>query len=157
MTGHDRLRITVGDDDGLVLDVLPDAEEPDAQAWVQHLPVRALDRAEGRLRFEVLVDGWRFEVAVEHARMATLRERARRGADEQRPHPREVVRAQIPGRIVAVHVASGDRVEAGARLLSIEAMKMENEVRTARPGTIGAVAVSAGDRVELGDELVVVE
>ena len=103
------------------------------------------------------MDGWRFEVAVEPAQLARLGDRARRAADEARPHAREHVRAQIPGRIVAVRVAPGDTVAAGDALLSIEAMKMENEVRTTRPGTIASVTVAAGDRVELGDELVVVE
>jgi biotin carboxyl carrier protein len=56
-----------------------------------------------------------------------------------------------------VRVARGDTVAAGDALLSIEAMKMENEVRATRPGTIATVAVEPGDRVELGDELVVVE
>jgi biotin carboxyl carrier protein len=111
----------------------------------------------GGQRFEVVVDGWRFEVEVEPADQAELRDRARRAASEHQAHVRLEVRAQIPGRVVSVLVAEGDVVEAGQPLLSVEAMKMENEVRAPRPGTIGRVAVSAGERVELGDELVVIE
>jgi biotin carboxyl carrier protein len=114
------------------------------------------DRAEGRHRFEVVVEGWRFEVAAEPARLAELRGRARRAAAEHAVHPRMVVRAQIPGRIVAVHVSAGEAVEMGRPLLSIEAMKMENEVLATRAGTIERVGVAAGARVELGDELVVI-
>jgi len=43
-----------------------------------------------------------------------------------------VITAQIPGRVVRLWVAEGDTVEAGQRLLAIEAMKMENEVRAPR-------------------------
>ena len=53
--------------------------------------------------------------------------------------------------------ASGEAVEAGQRLLSIEAMKMENEVIAPRAGTIARIGVVAGQTVELGDELVVIE
>ena len=48
----------------------------------------------------------------------------------------DVVKAQIPGRVVRLWVEEGDTVEAGQRLLAIEAMKMENEVRAPRAGTV---------------------
>jgi biotin carboxyl carrier protein len=50
-------------------------------------------------------------------------------------------------------VSVGDEVALGDRLLSIEAMKMENEVRAPRSGTVEAIAVQAGQGVERGDEL----
>ena len=65
------------------------------------------------------------------------------------------VRAIIPGRVVSVAVAAGDAVAAGQRLLAVEAMKMENELRAPRDGTVERVAVAAGQTVELGDLLVV--
>jgi biotin carboxyl carrier protein len=67
-----------------------------------------------------------------------------------------VVRAQIPGRVVRLWVAEGDTVEAGQRLLAIEAMKMENEVRAPRAGTVESIRVAAGSSVELRDELLTV-
>ena len=159
MTDAARYRATVAGDPSLVVELATeDAAADDVRrTWVAALPATVTDRAEGRTRLEVVVDGWRFEVTVETAQLARLRDRARRAADETRPHAREHVRAQIPGRIVMVRVARGDTVAAGDALLSIEAMKMENEVRATRPGTIATVAVEPGDRVELGDELVVVE
>jgi len=105
--------------------------------------------------YEVIVDGWRFVLDVEDARLADLRARAsiRRGpaADDG---PTEV-RAIIPGRVVAVAVAEGDAVTAGARLLSVEAMKMENEVRAPRDGQVTRILVAPGTTVDLGDVLVV--
>ena len=131
--------------------------EPRRGEVVLALPPSPDDRGVGRSRYEAVVDGWRFEVVVEPAARAALRERARRAGEAQRPSSRQVVRAQIPGRVVTVFVSAGDRVEAGGRLVSVEAMKMENEVRAPRAGTIERVAVAGGARVELGDELVVIE
>ena len=113
--------------------------------------------ASGVRRFEVVVDGWRFEVDVESETRARLRERASSSrGDAARGGPVEL-RAIIPGRVVSVDVAEGDAVDAGGRLLVVEAMKMQNELRSPRGGTVGRVAVGPGQTVELGDLLVVVE
>ncbi len=53
-------------------------------------------------------------------------------------------------------VNPGDAVTAGDRLLAVEAMKMENEVRAPRDGIVDRVAVGPGETVELGDVLVVI-
>ena len=84
-------------------------------------------------------------------------ERAAAGAGRSGPTGRAVVKAQIPGRIVRLWVAPGETVEKGQRLLAIEAMKMENEIRAPRGGTVASVAAVIGRAVELGDELVVIE
>lgn len=60
------------------------------------------------------------------------------------------VRATLPGLVVAVAVAAGDEVGEGDRLLTIEAMKMQNEVRAPRAGRIAEVAVEAGRVVATG-------
>jgi biotin carboxyl carrier protein len=121
--------------------------------------VQPLERDPGRLdvpspRYEVVVGGWRFVLDVEDAHRARLRERARRAAAAHAPAVPQTVTAQIPGRVVSVSVAVGDHVTVGQRLLAVEAMKMENEVRSPRAGTVEQVHVTAGVRVELGDELV---
>jgi biotin carboxyl carrier protein len=106
-----------------------------------------------RQRFEVVLDGWRFEVSAEPARHAELRERSRRSAAERQPAARTVLRSQIPGRVTRLWVAQGDQVVAGQRLLAVEAMKMENELRAPRAGQVEAVHVEAGSRVERDDPL----
>jgi biotin carboxyl carrier protein len=111
----------------------------------------------GQLRtVEVVVGGWRFELEVEDARHADLRARATRtrGAATGAGGPLEI-HAMIPGRVVAVAVARGDIVAAGQTLLVVEAMKMQNELRTPRDGTIERVAVGVGETIDLGDLLVV--
>ncbi len=118
-------------------------------------PVRVDVRHGSRLR-EVVVDGWRFEVEVEHERRAALRERARRGAGVASHGGPVEVRAIIPGRVVAVSVGVGDSVEAGQQVLVVEAMKMQNELRAPREGSVQRVGVAVGDTIEVGDLLVVI-
>ncbi|KGE05155.1 sodium-extruding oxaloacetate decarboxylase subunit alpha [Pseudohaliea rubra] len=72
------------------------------------------------------------------------------GADSGEPLP-----APLAGNIVRVAVAAGDRVSAGDVLLTLEAMKMETEVRAPRDGTVASVAVGAGNAVAVGDTLLV--
>jgi biotin carboxyl carrier protein len=67
------------------------------------------------------------------------------------------VRAQIPGRVVEIRVAPGDVVAAGATLLVLEAMKMQNEIRAESPGVVTKVECSAGQTVETGAVLVRIE
>jgi len=105
---------------------------------------------------EVVVDGWRFVFTTEPESRAGLRERARRGADAAGHGGPTEMRAIIPGRVVGVSVATGDAVAAGQEILVIEAMKMQNELRSPRAGTVERLAVGAGARVELGDLLVVI-
>ena len=68
----------------------------------------------------------------------------------------EEIRALMPGRVVEVAVAAGDRVEAKSLLLVLEAMKMQNEIRASRGGLVTRVVVEAGRAVEGGALLAVV-
>lgn len=111
---------------------------------------------DGVERREVVVDGWRFEVEVEPARRAALRERARRGRGAAAAAGPLEIRAIIPGRVVAVSVAPGDEVTAGQQILVVEAMKMQNELRAPRDGTIDRVAAAPGSTVDVGDLLLVI-
>ncbi len=70
---------------------------------------------------------------------------------------RHEVRAPMPGRVQAVHVSEGNRVERGHGLLIVEAMKMQNELRSPCDGCVVEVRVKVGDSVSSGDALVVVE
>ncbi|NUT51299.1 MAG: ATP-grasp domain-containing protein, partial [Saccharothrix sp.] len=65
--------------------------------------------------------------------------------------------APMPGTVVRVAVEPGQRVEPGAELLVLEAMKMEHRVLAATGGTVAEVLVQAGRQVDAGDVLAVVE
>jgi biotin carboxyl carrier protein len=62
--------------------------------------------------------------------------------------------APMPGRVVSVNVRAGDAIAAGAPLLVVEAMKMQNELVAPRAGTVTRVLVAEGDAVERGATLV---
>jgi biotin carboxyl carrier protein len=66
------------------------------------------------------------------------------------------VRAPIPGRVVRLLVKKGDQVAAGGGLVVLEAMKMENEIRSPRAGSVSEVLCTEGAAVESGQPLVVV-
>jgi biotin carboxyl carrier protein len=68
-----------------------------------------------------------------------------------------VVTATLPGLVVGVRVAPGDDVIAGDPLLTIEAMKMQNEVRAPRSARVLEVHVAAGETVATGAALVRLE
>lgn len=76
-------------------------------------------------------------------------------AAQPRDKPRgETVRAPIAGKVVKVLVAPGDSIAAGAPIIVLEAMKMENELVSERGGTVSAVHKQAGQAVDTGDVLV---
>lgn len=76
--------------------------------------------------------------------------------DQGRPQATEPghVTTPMPGSVVKVHVAEGDKVEKGKPILVIEAMKMENEIDAPIDGTVVAVLVSVGDAVKPGEVLI---
>ena len=69
---------------------------------------------------------------------------------------RQQIVAPMPGKVVRLLVKSGDRVEAGQGLLVVEAMKMQNEIRSLKSGTVERVLAKEGQAVNAGDVLCVV-
>jgi biotin carboxyl carrier protein len=151
------LRITVEGPEALVVELAPEdvsLESSRSRTDILAVPSSDVDRAAGLRRYSVSHGGWVFAVTVASARVARLRERAVPGAAAQGSQGTQMIRAQIPGRVVRVWVAAGDQVEQGQRLLALEAMKMENEVRAPHAGTVESIEVAVGQAVELGAELV---
>jgi len=65
--------------------------------------------------------------------------------------------ARMPGKVIDLRVAVGDRVAAGQTLVVLEAMKMEHPMSAAEPGVVREVRVAVGDQVESGAVLLIVE
>jgi len=86
------------------------------------------------------------------ARMAAGGGGAARGADGT-----VAVQAPMPGKVVKALVAEGQEVSEGQGVMVVEAMKMENELRSPVDGTIKKVLVAEGKNVDAGEELVVIE
>ena len=62
--------------------------------------------------------------------------------------------APLPGTVISVAVAAGDRVDANQTLMVIEAMKMEHRITAPADAVVAAVRFAVGDRVDMGDLLV---
>lgn len=65
--------------------------------------------------------------------------------------------APMPGSIWSIPVAVGDKVAAGATVIVVEAMKMENEIKTSKAGTVKQILVQKSQEVAVGAPLVIVE
>ncbi len=63
--------------------------------------------------------------------------------------------APMPAKVLAIHVAVGDRVEKGHLMLIVEGMKMEHQIIAPKPGTVDAIHVKVGDQVANGELLIV--
>jgi biotin carboxyl carrier protein len=72
-------------------------------------------------------------------------------------HGEQKVVAPMPGRVLRVLVAAGDEVEARQPVVVVEAMKMENELRSPKTGRVKDVSVAPGASVEAGRVLLVIE
>lgn len=102
-------------------------------------------------RFETWQDGSRLVVEVLDPRRLSRRTHyAGLGGSSE-------IRVPMPGKVVAVHVAEGERVQSGQGLVVVEAMKMQNELRALREGVVVSVRVKAGDAVAAGATLAVIE
>ena len=121
--------------------------------------------------YSVLLDGRSFEVrmepgqgsqiAVVQGRRLTVEvddpRRPRRRAAGTFGEGRATVAAPMPGKVVRVLAAEGDTVEAGQGLLVVEAMKMQNEVKSPKAGRVVSFAAREGGAVAAGDVLAVIE
>jgi pyruvate carboxylase len=94
-------------------------------------------------------------------REVTVQDRALKAETKQRrkaePSKPGEVPAPIPGAVTSVVVAAGEEVEAGDRLLVMEAMKMQTTVYAPVSGRIGELLVQVGDTVETKDLLLTIE
>jgi biotin carboxyl carrier protein len=72
-------------------------------------------------------------------------------------HGEQPVTAPMPGRVVRVLVAAGDQVAVRQALVVVEAMKMENELRSPKSGRVSELNVAPGASVEAGRVLLVIE
>jgi pyruvate carboxylase subunit B len=109
------------------------------------------ERRQGRGKYTLWVDGYRFEAEALDERTRAIRDLSAGNAAPTGPAP---IIAPMPGLVVRVSVSVGDRVEAGQGIVVMEAMKMENELRATAPGTVKSVNATPGTAVEKGALLV---
>jgi biotin carboxyl carrier protein len=100
----------------------------------------------------IVVGNERFVATVRDPR--SLRSR-RRPADEGQGIKK--LTAPMPGKVVRILAPAGTDVEAGQPVLAIEAMKMQNELKSPKKGKVRKISVSEGDAVDAGQILAEVE
>ena len=67
------------------------------------------------------------------------------------------ITAPLPGKLIRIMAAEGQKVRKGDALLILEAMKMEHTITAPHPGTVGPVSFAEGDQVEEGTVLLAIE
>jgi biotin carboxyl carrier protein len=97
------------------------------------------------------VGSTRFAAEVRDPR--SLRGRAQAADDRG---PKRIV-APMPGKVVRLLVKEGDEVEPGAGVAVVEAMKMQNEIKSQKKGTVQKIMATEGAAVNAGDVLAIVE
>ncbi len=96
----------------------------------------------------------------EHSYAVTIVDpkRLRSGQDAHgHQHGMAEITAPMPGKVVRVQIEAGASVEKGSGIVVVEAMKMQNEMKSPRAGVVVSINVKPGDTVNAGDVLAVVE
>lgn len=135
----------------------PPAEEFDAELDVTVLDVTVLNSGGGGMRgtWQVSRRGHNWYVTGPLTGSATLRERSRFPDPDAEAVEGGLV-APMPGKVLMVDVAAGDRVTAGQVLVVMEAMKMEHQITAPANGEVSEVRAGVGDQVDNGELLVVI-
>ena len=113
---------------------------------------RVNQRAAAKGNFDVSIRGRSYAVTVVDPK------RLRSGQNSDRHHHGVAeILAPMPGKVVRVHIEAGATVEKGAGVVVVEAMKMQNEMKSPRDGVVVSINVKPGDTVNAGEVLAVVE
>jgi biotin carboxyl carrier protein len=100
----------------------------------------------------MVIGSARYAVEVQDPRSL----RTRRGVAGADVGPQKI-RAAMPGKIVRVLVAEGSEVKAGEGVIVMEAMKMQNEMKSPKDGKVQKILTAEGSTVNAGDTLAVIE
>lgn len=112
------------------------------------------DRERGKAAYSLWVGGYRFDVEALDERSKVIRELS--GDRDKVTGPAPII-APMPGLIVRVNVEVGDEVQSGQGVVVMEAMKMENELRSSSVGRVKAILAGPGTAVIKGAKLIELE
>jgi propionyl-CoA carboxylase alpha chain len=135
-------------------DVVVEGEPGSARLFGYEGGVADIEVGEARRRVRVLQDGdrWHTHDGTNELTLVELP----RFPDELVEAARGSHVAPMPGKVLSVHVAKGDRVREGDLLVIVEAMKMEHHITAAQTGVVSDTLVTAGQQVDGGAALVIV-
>jgi biotin carboxyl carrier protein len=116
---------------GRVYEIKREASVAETRLWVGHTPY-----------------------ASEWRDPRSLRGRKRSAAEDESP---QKLVAPMPGKVIRILLQEKAEIEPGQSVLVMEAMKMQNEIKSPRKGTIQKILVAEGAKVNAGDVLAIVE
>ena len=138
--------------DGRVYDLELREPEPGSYLFLRDAAVHECRVSKGHDGFAVNLHGRNYSVMVVDPK------RLRSGQDAHgHHHGLAEITAPMPGKVVRVQIEAGAAVEKGSGLVVVEAMKMQNEMKSPRAGVVVSINVKPGDTVNAGDVLAVVE
>jgi biotin carboxyl carrier protein len=160
--------------DGLEYDLAID-ELPNAGSFEINLSGKKITadlRQAGSASFSVIINNRSFDLdvirqgdefviasraGVTHLTLEDSRRRLMQSRGDREVSGKVQMRAMMPGRVLSVAVKVGDQVAAQQGVMVVEAMKMENELKSPKAGKVVEVKVTAGQTVEKGELLIVIE
>jgi biotin carboxyl carrier protein len=104
--------------------------------------------------YEVWLDHYVIQVVIEDFQSAMLNELHKRNVSANREH---TVKAPMPGLVLKIEVQEGDEIQEGAGLVILEAMKMENEIRSPIAGRVKSILVAPRSPVEKEQRMIIIE
>ncbi len=97
-------------------------------------------------KWEVSIQGETYQVEMDEG--ASQAPKRKRGSRKERGTGSGLVSSAIPGKIVSVLVSEEDSVETGSVVIVLEAMKMQNEIKSSIDGRVKKVMCKPGERIE---------
>ncbi len=158
------MKFTLAERHGGRLDVQLEPQQP--SATVEHAgathdvtlgsvagPSVVVEIAGQRHTVELRSEGGTVEAIVRGRRFVFRRNESEDTAHDLAPALDPVIRALVPGRVLEIRVAVGQRVEAGEVLAVVDAMKMENPVLAPAAGEVVEIEVSVEEKISQGQIL----
>jgi len=138
--------------DGRAYDLELREPEPGSYLFLRDAAVHECRVDKAHEGFEVSLHGRKHAVTIVDPK------RLRSGQDTHgHHHGLAEITAPMPGKVVRVQIEAGATVEKGSGIVVVEAMKMQNEMKSPRAGVVVSIKVKPGDTVNAGDVLAVVE
>jgi biotin carboxyl carrier protein len=138
--------------DGRVYDLELREPEPGIYLFLRDAGVHECRVNKAHDGFSVSLHGRNYAIAIVDPK------RLRSGQDTHgHQHGLAEIVAPMPGKVVKVQTEKGATVEKGSGIVVVEAMKMQNELKSPRAGVVVSINVKPGDTVNAGDVLAIVE
>lgn len=126
--------------------------EPDCFLFFLNTNVHECRVSASKNSFDVSIHGRSYAVTI----VDPKRLRSGQNSDRHQHGVAEIL-APMPGKVVRVQTEAGATVEKGAGVVVVEAMKMQNAMKSPRDGVVVSINVKPGDTVNAGDVLATIE